>query len=157
MAGRVLSPRLHAGGLFLGERVRIAEKLVWDRMKRARPLTVVFNRHEDRVTPGIPDVSYSAYGRRGWIELKWLDCLPREFQASILRPAQRTFLLQDYKSGGHGSWVLLGLEGAAVMIPADQISELNGGPGDGLLEACPWSPWSQLTALLADCLSRGSS
>jgi hypothetical protein len=53
-------------------------------------------RHEDRCTPGVPDVSYGMKGKCGWIELKALPKWPRNLKAIVklpgLTPDQKAWL-----------------------------------------------------------------
>ena len=55
--------------------------------KGLREKGVLTTHHEDLLTAGVPDLSYSCSGVHGWIELKWeSETQPRE-----IVPAARLF------------------------------------------------------------------
>lgn len=49
---------------------------LYKRLKRVTP-GFDWERHEDKFTSGIPDCSFGAQGKGGWVELKTYDCWPR--------------------------------------------------------------------------------
>lgn len=61
---------------------------------------VEWQRHEDQLSTGISDVSYSGNQVNGWIELKASDTWPVEFRTK-LRKRQRIYLTLHGTKGGH--------------------------------------------------------
>jgi hypothetical protein len=52
------------------------ESTLWNYLKQGMGARWNACRHEDMITPGVPDVSYALDGVHGWIELKVLDAWP---------------------------------------------------------------------------------
>ncbi len=52
------------------------EKNFWQYIDNKMGASWDAQRHEDKFTTGIPDVSYALFGTSGWIELKCLDAWP---------------------------------------------------------------------------------
>ena len=50
--------------------MKTAEKNLWRYVRKGMAEHWDATRHEDRVTPGVPDVSFRVGGRNGWLELK---------------------------------------------------------------------------------------
>ncbi len=61
----------------------MSESRLWEYLRTGMGARWEAQRHEDRFTPGIPDVSYSIT-RHGWIELKYLPTKPKK-SSSILK------------------------------------------------------------------------
>lgn len=85
----------------------MSESLLWDRIRDGMSSRWHAQRHEDKYSTGIPDVSYGI-GRRGegWIELKFLKTYPRtgedqpwDFKLDHFTPEQRNWLTQRSKHG----------------------------------------------------------
>lgn len=49
---------------------RKPEQLVWDRLRSAAGNRILFQRHEDKLSAGIPDLSGVSHGIQFWCELK---------------------------------------------------------------------------------------
>jgi hypothetical protein len=60
--------------------------------------------HEDRYSPGIPDLSYGIDGINGWIELKYIG--PRSRKPSKFTPQQINWLKKRMRYGGN-CWVMV--------------------------------------------------
>lgn len=69
----------------------MSESRLFKKLKRATP-GFDWERHEDKLTSGIPDCSYGAEGVGGWVELKTYDSWPRNpddpLKFSDLKPTQ---------------------------------------------------------------------
>lgn len=72
------------------------EDRLYSRLKRATP-GFHWQRHEDKLTPGIPDTSYACGGVSGWVELKTYDNWPQDpdepLSWSDLKPEQVNWLI----------------------------------------------------------------
>lgn len=81
------------------------EQTLWSRLQKHMKGYWDATRHEDAVTSGTPDVSWGARQVNGWLELKVIGHLPKKNTLVVidLRPAQRVFLLNRMKAGGHCS------------------------------------------------------
>lgn len=69
----------------------MSESRLFKKLKRATP-GFDWERHEDKLTSGIPDCSFGAEGVGGWVELKTYDSWPRNpedpLRFSDLKPTQ---------------------------------------------------------------------
>lgn len=66
-------------------------------------------RHEDRLSAGVPDVSFALDGVDGWLELKVLSRWPTRPETPVrlgLRADQALWLRDRAKVGGGRCWVL---------------------------------------------------
>jgi hypothetical protein len=81
------------------------EQKLWSRLSKHLHGYWDATRHEDAVTSGTPDVSWGSRNVNGWLELKVIKQLPHKnvVVKVDLRPAQRVFLLNRMKAGGHCS------------------------------------------------------
>ncbi len=74
----------------------MSEKILYKKLKRATP-GFDWERHEDKMTSGIPDTSYGAEGVGGWVELKTYDCWPRSPENPLvftdLKPTQVNWVI----------------------------------------------------------------
>lgn len=70
--------------------------------------TFVYSRHEDRVTPGTPDLDYACEGG-GWIELKRIKAPRRQNGKAPIRhlTKQQVGFLHLRGAHGQGAWVLV--------------------------------------------------
>jgi hypothetical protein len=73
--------------------MRHPEQKVWDTLKRRMPEDFIPQRHEDKYSAGIPDLSFVWRGVSGWIELK--NATP-SFE---VRPAQLAWMTKRSKAG----------------------------------------------------------
>lgn len=85
------------------------ESRLYKKLVRATP-GFHWQRHEDKLTPGIPDCSFGADGVNGWVELKTYDCWPRNPEAPLsftdLKPEQRNWATKRGRAGGR-VWFLV--------------------------------------------------
>ena len=95
------------------------------------PVRVEYTRHEDEMTVGIPDVSYSCPGIHGWIELKALHNWPKRESTPVrfpkFKPAQRRFLVNRGELGGFCFFMAV-VERDVIVIDWSQlevVGELN--------------------------------
>jgi hypothetical protein len=87
-------------------------------------------RHEDKLNPGICDVSFVAGGRHGWVELKKIQWPKRA--GTIVRckhytPEQRNFLKRKGRAGGN-TWLFVQIGRDHLLFDwerAQQFGELN--------------------------------
>ena len=67
-------------------------------------------RHEDKYSAGVPDVSYSMNGVDGWIELKTIESWPKNIKTTINIPhlkAGQVNWLEEFGKAGSGRMFLL--------------------------------------------------
>lgn len=80
------------------------ESNLYGRLTNATP-NFHWQRHEDKLTKGIPDTSYASHQVCGWIELKTYDNWPREDAAPLkwhdLKPEQVNWLIARGRKCGH--------------------------------------------------------
>ena len=73
--------------------------------KRLKAITPGYHwqRHEDKLTSGIPDCSYGVNNINGWVELKTYDRWPKDgmLKWDDLKPEQVNWLIRRGKKGGH--------------------------------------------------------
>jgi hypothetical protein len=74
---------------------RLPEQKVWDQFRRAAPEGLMLQRHEDKFSLGIPDVSFMWAGTSGWVELK--NASEGSF---FVRPAQYAWWTRYAAAGG---------------------------------------------------------
>ena len=86
--------------------VKGGEARLWDQFRSGMAGRWDAQRHEDRYSPGIPDVSYGIGSHAdGWIELKYLPKLPRareapwSFPRGHLRPDQVNWMTRRARTG----------------------------------------------------------
>lgn len=84
----------------------MTESKLWDELKSAVEVfdpKADLSRHEDRLSPGTPDVSYTIRGVSGWAELKAVARLPRSMSVPVvrnIRPSQVRWILKRVRAGG---------------------------------------------------------
>lgn len=78
------------------------ESNLYKRLKRVTP-GYHWQRHEDKLTAGIPDCSYGFNRVNGWVELKTYDNWPSDgmLKWEDLKPEQVNWLIARGKAGGH--------------------------------------------------------
>jgi len=91
-------------------------------------------RHEDKLTKGIPDISYAMQNVDGWIELKALDDWPKYGDTPVrlnLTPDQANWLRDRCAMGNGEVWILLrvghGGEREHLLFHATDAYELRDG------------------------------
>lgn len=86
-----------------------SEAAMWSRL-RVQLRLAELTRHEDKLQPGISDVSYVDGGTSGWIELKYLKAFPKRATTVVklphYTPEQRLFLRRKGRNGGN-AWLLV--------------------------------------------------
>lgn len=90
----------------------MSESRLFKKLKRATP-GFHWQRHEDKLTSGIPDCSYGAKGVSGWVELKTYDTWPRDastpLKFSDLKPTQVNWSVARGKVAGK-VWFLVQID-----------------------------------------------
>ena len=85
-------------------------------------------RHEDAVTPGVPDVSYGVNGIQGWIELKALKDWPKKEDTAVplnhLTKFQKLWLKRRGESGA-ACWILLRVNRDYLLFSWQVLDELG--------------------------------
>lgn len=115
----------------------MSESSVWKALSRAirqRYPRADAYRHEDRLSDGVPDVSYCIEDVSGWVELKHLDHLPvdptRPIRTGLLE-TQRSWLLRRSKAGCP-CFVLVGVGGPPIrtflLFPAATLADVDSIP-----------------------------
>lgn len=84
----------------------MSEDALWDRIRDGMATRWHAQRHEDKYSTGIPDVSYGIERiGDGWIELKFLDRYPKypnkpwDFALDHFTPQQRNWLEMRHRHG----------------------------------------------------------
>lgn len=87
-----------------------AEQLMWDYLSGVMRGRWDAQRHEDKYSDSIPDVSFARGGVDGWLELKIIPAWPKKANTPInlshLRPGQVNWL-EDRGRAGNGACYLL--------------------------------------------------
>lgn len=103
----------------------MTEADLWNLLDGSMGALWAAQRHEDSVSPDIPDVSYTYRGTGGWIELKASNrvggapvAMPK------LRPGQLNWL---HRRAAHGSpaFIAWATGGRVLLIPAVRIAEFD--------------------------------
>lgn len=114
--------------------MRKPEQRFWDYLDSAMGRLWLAQRHEDRYSTDIPDVSYSCGRHSGWIELKVIDHWPAPDRPLVLTadhftPGQRQWLTRHGKAGAGHTYVFIrvlrGQLSDFVLIRWDQLHELG--------------------------------
>lgn len=86
------------------------EQAQWEALRRATDHRILFQRHEDKYSPDIPDLSFATPMGSGWIELKTLDDWPARAATPVniphLRPGQVVWAQARWMIGVN-CWMLL--------------------------------------------------
>lgn len=86
------------------------ERILWQYLARSLRGRWHAQRHEDRLTPGIPDVSWACEGKDGWLELKALRAWPKRADTPVrvgLTAEQAAWLEARGRLGGGRCHVLV--------------------------------------------------
>lgn len=86
-----------------------------------------WQRHEDLLSEGVPDVSYTIKGASGWVELKYLPKTPPEQHTATIRhftKEQRNWLVDCGRNGGR-AWLLLQLGKSYYLYNWRQVHLFN--------------------------------
>lgn len=97
---------------------------MWDYLARQMGRLWHAQRHEDRYSPDIPDLSYGFGGTEGWIELKTIPGWPANPNKPVsiphLRAGQVNWIEERNKYGSSHTWLLLAV-GASGFDDADWV------------------------------------
>jgi hypothetical protein len=106
----------------------MAEKTLWKYLRDGMKGRWDACRHEDRLTAGVPDVSYGLQGINGWIELKELKRSTKgQLRLPRLTIEQRRWLTYRGRKGGN-CWILVRVGRDYILINGEdafQIEELS--------------------------------
>lgn len=87
------------------------EQLMWDYLDDTMRGRWDAQRHEDKFSESVPDVSFACRGVDGWLELKVLPSWPKQpgvnVRMSHLRPGQVNWMEIRGKRGRGAVWLLL--------------------------------------------------
>lgn len=81
----------------------MAEADLWKTLRDAMATEGHFDRIENMIGRGMPDVTYCIHGASGFIELKYLDHWPRQGKPVVLKhftPQQRNWIRQRLSAEG---------------------------------------------------------
>ena len=82
-------------------------------------------RHEDSISIGIPDVSFTYSGVNGWMELKCSSPSgKRPIRIPKLKPEQLNWAHNRIAHGGY-CWICWQMSEKLLLIPSDHISEYD--------------------------------
>jgi hypothetical protein len=87
-----------------------SERALWNYIRGGLKSDWYLQRHEDRISAGVPDVSYSGWGTGGWLELKVLKRWPARKMTPVkigLTKEQALWLRQCGKHGNGNCFILL--------------------------------------------------
>lgn len=127
----------------------MSEARLWQYLLHGMGPRWVAQRHEDKYSTGIPDVSYST-NCHGWIELKFVAKAPVRATQPVPVPhftaAQRNWIRQHGERGGR-CFVLLQVERTfllfswdrAAMVGFATLSELKRSASRGWEDTISWS------------------
>ena len=80
-------------------------------------------RHEDKYSVGIPDLSYGANGKNGWIELKAYDKWPSGPLPHFT--AEQLNWLQNRGRKGNNCWLLVRINRTILLFKWDKLNALR--------------------------------
>ncbi len=89
-----------------------SENALWQTFKRNMSVFGRFDRHEDKLSLGVPDISYCIFNgaSKGWIELKYVEAPPKRastiFRIDHFTREQKAWLRGRGESGDN-CWVFL--------------------------------------------------
>lgn len=129
----------------------MSEARLWKYIRDGMGSRWVAQRHEDKYSTGIPDVSYST-DHHGWIELKYLARPPKRPNHPLAIPhftaEQRNWITRHGSRGGK-CFVLLQVEKTYFLLSWDQVGILGPSTYAELKETAfrCWAggiPWEEL-------------
>jgi hypothetical protein len=110
------------------------ERNFWTYLSKAMGKLWDAQRHEDKLTCGIPDVSYAIEGQSGWIELKCLEKWPSSniiVRVPHLTPYQKLWL---FLRGNHGhAFLFLKVDRDYLLFDGRDIMEVGKVKKDDLI------------------------
>lgn len=86
-----------------------------------------YQRHEDILSPGIPDISYALDGVDGWIELKYRAAWPKRAKLKLLDPAQAIWHMQRGQAGNGNVYTLAQIGREHYLVPSDYAKGIEKG------------------------------
>ena len=102
----------------------MAERSLWLYLRNGMKRSWDATRHEDRLSAGVPDVSYGINKINGWIELKALNAWPKNpltiVQVHGFTEQQRAWLQNRGHKGGW-CWLLIRVERTYLIFSWQQI------------------------------------
>ena len=100
------------------------EKALWQYIKNQMGNIWDAQRHEDKITLGIPDVSFGANGINGWMELKHVKKYPVKLKSPIIirhfTNYQKLWLERRQKYAGN-CWLLIRIEEDFYLFEGNKI------------------------------------
>ena len=102
----------------------MAERSLWLYLRNGMKGIWDATRHEDRMSPGIPDISYGLNGVNGWLELKSLYYWPMHPTTTIRIPGftdQQRVWLQNRGHRGGRCWLLIRIERTYLLFSWEQV------------------------------------
>ena len=81
----------------------MSEQALWQNLKTKMRGKWHVQRHEDRLSPGIPDLSFVCQGVAGWMELKYMEAWPKRADTLTdigLSVVQKAWMDAYVKHGG---------------------------------------------------------
>lgn len=104
------------------------ETKFWGKISMAMSGAWDAQRHEDKISLGIPDVSFGFKGKNGWIELKYLEDYPKKESSPIrikhFTPEQKIWLEVRQMFGGN-CWVLIGISKDIYLFKAEDLTGIG--------------------------------
>jgi len=91
----------------------MAERSLWFYLRNGMKGSWDVTRHEDRLSAGVPDISYGINNVNGWIELKALYSWPKNPVTIVKVPGftdQQRMWLQNRGHKGEHCWLLIRVE-----------------------------------------------
>lgn len=132
------------------------ESRLYKKLKRATP-GFHWQRHEDKLTAGIPDCSFGAAGVNGWVELKTYDCWPRKINDPLaftdLKPEQRNWATKRGRAGGR-VWFLVEVGEDWFLISWKYARRLGTMTREQLLEASDIFGSGPITRVIAEVFTK---
>lgn len=103
----------------------MAERSLWLYLKNGMKNSWDATRHEDRLSPGVPDISYGINHINGWLELKAINAWPKN-PMTIVRiqgftNQQKAWLFNRGCMGGH-CWLLIRVERTYLLFSWLQVN-----------------------------------
>lgn len=113
--------------------MRKPEQKQWDYLSRQMSGLWDAQRHEDRHSPDVPDVSFAMQGIDGWLELKTLAAWPKRSTTQVylehLTSGQVNWLERRGSRGSGRVWLLLAVgtemaEAEWLLVPSTRVRTL---------------------------------
>jgi|TARA_Y100000310_G_scaffold270200_1_gene283867 hypothetical protein len=123
--------------LWLGGWLWMSEHAAWTHMRNGMRGKWLAQRHEDKISIGIPDVSYSMPGVNGWIEIESIQRWPKKpldiVKVKHFSDTQRVWLKRRGEMGGY-CFALLKVNQEYLLF--DAYEDLGKRCRDTLLRSC---------------------